>query len=251
MKGFEFSSPEVSDQELDRLADGELSEPEYRDLLTRLEEAFTREDGGPWRRCALALLEAQMLRKEAGEWMAGGPGCEAPSGAPSMANRRLPVGWPALAMACAVGFVAALAFSAFLDGRQGHLPSPSGLAEQHPVQPNEGPESSIAQRGGGEPIEDASSAWLPAGDLTLAVDAADGGSEQRIQVPLYRSASGDTPPVWSLPAAASALVESLESAGHRVTLQRQLWPLKLDDGRQVVVPIDQVVVAPPSAASFQ
>ena len=45
--------------ELERLVDGRLSHDEYRELLCRIEE---HPDG--WRKCALAFLEEQALRKE-------------------------------------------------------------------------------------------------------------------------------------------------------------------------------------------
>ncbi len=55
----EPTGPEVSDEELDQLVDGELTDAEQRDLLQRLEHS---PDG--WRRCALAFLEAQAWQRE-------------------------------------------------------------------------------------------------------------------------------------------------------------------------------------------
>src|SRR5262245_26067234 len=54
-----FSQPDDL-QQLDRLVDGELSEPERRELLSR----FDREPDG-WRRLALAFLEAQSWQESA------------------------------------------------------------------------------------------------------------------------------------------------------------------------------------------
>jgi hypothetical protein len=49
----------LNDVQLDRLVDGELGESEYRTIL----EALDKEPRA-WKRCALAFLEAQALRRE-------------------------------------------------------------------------------------------------------------------------------------------------------------------------------------------
>ena len=48
----------LDDPRFDRLVDGELSEPERRELLAGLDS----EPGG-WRRCALAFLESQCWKQ--------------------------------------------------------------------------------------------------------------------------------------------------------------------------------------------
>ena len=82
---------------LDRLVDGELSDEEYRQAVASLDE---RPDG--WRRCALAFLEAQALRRELGELAACSqqrqPGTAIP---PATARCRLSM-WPAAAVAASL-----------------------------------------------------------------------------------------------------------------------------------------------------
>jgi hypothetical protein len=36
------------------------------------------------------------------------------------------------------------------------------------------------------------------------------------------------------------IVQALERTGHRIQRERQLMPVPLEDGRQLVVPVDQV-----------
>jgi hypothetical protein len=64
MPTFDDNSPDL-DLAVDRLADGELTLAERQELLSsldRMNSSEARADG--WRRCALALLEAQILRRE-------------------------------------------------------------------------------------------------------------------------------------------------------------------------------------------
>ena len=61
----------------DRLADGELSPADQRALLAALDD-----EPGAWRRCALALVEAQVLRRSSA------PGAMRPRLRPPSPNRR-------------------------------------------------------------------------------------------------------------------------------------------------------------------
>src|SRR5579885_2725172 len=59
---YEFQESDRDEQQLlDLLADGELAEADRRQLLQRFES-----DPAGWRRCALALLEAQEWRRQVG-----------------------------------------------------------------------------------------------------------------------------------------------------------------------------------------
>src|SRR4051812_17074918 len=59
MKGFENSAMDEMNQQIDKLVDGELNDGEMRELLLALE---AQPEG--WRRCALAFVEAQTLRRD-------------------------------------------------------------------------------------------------------------------------------------------------------------------------------------------
>jgi len=60
-KDVNFDEPINDAIQIDRLVDGQLTEPQRRRLLTRLDH---QPDG--WRRCALAFLEAQSWREALG-----------------------------------------------------------------------------------------------------------------------------------------------------------------------------------------
>jgi hypothetical protein len=76
--------------------------------------------------------------------------------------------------------------------------------------------------------------------------------QQRVEVPLYYVADGEIPAEWTQsPAAPRELLQALENAGHRVTRRQHLWPLTLNDGRAVLLPVEQITVAPATAEAFQ
>jgi hypothetical protein len=87
----------------------------------------------------------------------------------------------------------------------------------------------------------------PEQDPADAVLAAD---EIRLPVRSLDDSSGG----WALtePSAVPEEVrQALERLGHRVEERRQLVPYRLDDGRRVVVPVDQVEVRPVENRSYQ
>jgi hypothetical protein len=117
------------DRLIERLVDGELSEPERRALLARLDAA---PDG--WRRCALAFLEAQCWREALG-----------PVAAPSVTVARplRPAGRPPAPArlrwlaATAAGMLAAFALGWSVRGgaSAGSPPAPVAQAGNPPAAP--------------------------------------------------------------------------------------------------------------------
>jgi hypothetical protein len=251
-----FANDDFQPEELERLADGELRGAAYRDLLTRMDEAFARGNGEPWRQCALALLESQALKRDLGTIVLEAPRRASISVAPA---RSRGVRMTGMALACAASFAAAFALAAILKGiwMKPTMASREIVGALHNSAPANSPAenasaSDPAPRVVRNGARDHSPAWEAAGNLTLAVNAGEGGGEQRVEVPLYYVADGEIPDAWSTSSSAPpALLEALEHAGHRVTRRRQLWPLTLDDGRKVIIPVEQLVVAPATADSFQ
>ncbi|NQU23579.1 MAG: hypothetical protein HQ567_20040 [Candidatus Nealsonbacteria bacterium] len=213
---------EIDDARFDLLADDELTEAERRQLLGGLDD----EPGG-WRRCALALLESQQWKRQCGA-IAREAGPEAPDKRPPGRRRQGPGGKTLAAMAAC--FLVALFLGLVIRdlshraGSEGT--SPAQVADNDPNSPERGrrPES-MPQRD------------LPQPDEPPTQFA---GGDDSIAVPVGRVDDLDK---WlqSLPAALPADVQrSLEQTGYRVHQTRELVPMGIEDGRQLVVPVDRV-----------
>jgi hypothetical protein len=231
----------------ERLADGELCGDEYRRLIASLDD---RPNG--WKRCALALLEAQTL---AGELRAV---AEVGSMGPRPVNCRHPVlrtrnvNLATLVAAVAASFLIAFGLGVWLRG---------GLsgADQNRNSPNvaEGIQSAPGSIGGsavsadgsmhtaanGDPYNDAAPP-LPRGRMTLVLDDGTGqGSE--IQLPVYDVSQIDES--WFVPREfPPAVVQSLRQDGYELQRDRQVLPFEMN-GHQVLVPMEQVQIVPVSA----
>jgi len=221
----------ISEEQLDRLVDGALSEVERRELLGQLEQ---RPDG--WRRCAAAFLEAQAWREALGQHVATLPPAlvQLPSPSPSAAWQ-----WKHV-LAIAASFL--LAFSSVLWLRNGGNNTsnltPTDIAKTTPLPSNH----STADPGTG-PTQVADN--NPAGPQTvrLVVDRGANGQPEFVDVPVI----GDPQQVDRVLNDHSLLLppsvaQALKRMGHEVHQQRELWPVQTSDGKQIVVPVDQVEV---------
>lgn len=224
---------------LDRLVDGEVTETERRDLLLRLE----RSPEG-WRRCALAFLEAQAWRGEA-RAMATEPAyaTAVPKLQPAAQAR---AAWGGLGIwlpiATAAGFLLALGYVNWFSSAPG-------------VDPNDPQNLRILA---GQRIPDAHGA--SPGDsrraaddnLRLVVAPGPDGARQVVDVPLVEAGRMQEalfgPMAQQLP---PEVVRMLEQQGNQVVRERRLVPIDLEDGRRVVVPMDQVEIRPVGMQAFQ
>jgi len=244
MNGLNFD-----DRDLDRLVDGELDEDRRRQLLMELE---TQPDG--WRRCALKFLESQawgaVIAAEAasqGRKASGGPAAPsqpaahshqaAGATAPPRPRRRGPRDLRPWLNALAMAACFLIALNIGLQWRDGQGPvgdsgRSTGQQASNVAPPAASPDRAVASRG------QASPGWQT---VTLAVpDAASGGTAQ-IQLPCRESDQFDEQWLKSLPGAISPEARrALERNGYQVRQHRQLVPLPLEDGRRLVVPVDQV-----------
>jgi hypothetical protein len=97
-----------------------------------------------------------------------------------------------------------------------------------------------------------SRAGEPLGRVTLVVDSPNGADDQRIDVPFYDL--HEMNPTWlsreslALP---PEVVRVLERLGHEVRRDRGLVPIDLEDGRRVVIPVEQFEITPVTGRSFQ
>lgn len=217
-------SAEFDDRMFDRLVDGELSESQRRELLATLD---SRPDG--WRRCALAFLESQ-------EWSAHlkqRPIVQltAPRAVPAVADNRARNYKAFLA-------IAASTLVAFSIGLSINFGSSRRAGENHA--------GGTLQQGGKQSTEQmrqANDLAIAATEpnerlITLAVAQGAGKGPRDIQLPVVQASSLQS----VLQPPESDLIEQLKSMGHEVIADREYWPVSLDDGSTVVIPVDNVQV---------
>jgi hypothetical protein len=222
----------ASDENLrfDRLVDGELSEEERRELLAGLDD----EPGG-WRRCALAFLQAQCWRQSLGTFVFG-EGIEqkrpvaaaAPAALPQM--RRSP--WPSrlgTAAAMAASFLAALWLGSLSQQTQVAQSPDSG-----------GNATPIASENKGIPpeIRPAADPWHMVNVSSLGRGSQPGFS---MNVPAIERDNLDEQSLRSVPPAIpDNVAQALSRTGHKVQQRREFVPVSLEDGRQLIMPVDHV-----------
>lgn len=213
----------TDDAIFDRLADGQLNERQRRDLLAGLDD---EPDG--WRRCALAFLEAQCWKQTFG---AIAREIETISSAgPAAAPRPARSPWPGrlgAALAMAASFLLALWLGWQLQrDRIGDLARDARPAA-----------SPIAAVPGGEmPSE-------PWRLVTVSAPGRNGKPGRAIELPALERDRLDERWLQGAPQAIPERVRAaLARTGHEVQQRRELLPVPLDDGRQLVVPVDNVDV---------
>lgn len=218
---------------LDRLADGELTLTERQELLSsldRMSSSEARADG--WRRCALALLEAQTLRREFKAFLAHeAPGAAAPTivhtplSARSQRDKSPGVRW--LQNSFALAASALVAFSVGWNMNDGDIPTPiEQLAVNDPAV-NQGPQDS----------RDA---------VTLVVNDTQ-GKQQRVRLPLVDA--GEVGKQWAhlSPDVPVNVKTGLRDYGFDVQSKQRFAPLFFEHGKQLVpmaVPVNDTYVVP-------
>jgi hypothetical protein len=206
------------DISMDRLIDGELSDAERRRLLASLDE---RPDG--WRRCALAFLEAQSWKGDLREAI-----CEPPRTARTYtdATPTLPrgvrwqrgLGWLAIAASLVV---------AFSLGTMRRDVGPSMVAV---------PPAADNQIAAVSP-DDALTLWVRDNQ----------GRKQPLRVPLVDAGTLDRELGVTFQSAMPASTrERLQQRGFDVQSKRRYAPLWLENGRPMIVPVEDTKIVPVS-----
>lgn len=210
----------------DHLVDGELTDAERRELLTALDD----EPAG-WRRCALAFLEAQCWRADLSTLRAEPPvtagAAQRTAGGRTAWARRLGL---SLALAASV----AASFVMGLWTKPGA--SPWG-------QPGQFARSGVVPDGADQAVAQSSQpAALPPGWRTVKVGLPGGGGQrEQVDVPVRPAEQVDWDWVANQPSSLTPnMIRALEQQGLRVTRERQVWPIELEDGRQLILPVDQL-----------
>jgi hypothetical protein len=222
------ASPEI---QLDRLVDGELNDTDRRETLLRLE----REPEG-WRLCALAFLEAQCWKQELGSITRMAPRAErepdktvvvrpASGFQPAVWRRQL-----ATVLTMGACFLIALALGMGLRGnmsRGGH-----------------GPNSEVTTTTNVFPLN--RSATQSSGDqweLVPIVADSPNGRRETVNIPAVHRDSLDERMLAEIPDVIPPEIRrSLEQAGHQIEEHRQVVPVQMNDGRRLMVPVNNVQI---------
>jgi hypothetical protein len=261
----------ADDTRFDRLVDDEMNEEERWQLLGQLDD----EPGG-WRRCALAFLEAQCWKQSLGRLFeasasrsegvspaSDGEGKTPPWGhagetpalretgetpaPPMIGPRRSPwMGRLRLVSAMAASFLVALWLGSVAHrtwlGHPGDPGTMGPIAKKldvpHGVPSLGQPESRLAVAA--PRSEDASNPWR-----LVTVSAPSDGNRPRplMNVPAIERNNVDEQWLRSMPAAIpDDVLRALARTGHQVQQRREVLPVPLNDGRHLMVPVDQVDV---------
>jgi hypothetical protein len=216
----------------DRLVDGEISSADRRRLLASLDD-----QPGGWRRCALAFLEAQSWRTDLGQVardaeMASPPlHARSATGVNNRFARRRAMAGLAIAASLLVGFGLGWTWQGDQNApvAVGNVPGPGNQL----VEATELPEP-------------ASPVNRSRDTLTLWVhDAA--GTARPVHVPLVDAGTLDRQlGVQFRPGLPENARQHLEKSGYDVQSTRRYAPLWLDNGRSLVVPVEDTRIVPVS-----
>lgn len=228
----------------DRLVDGELSPAEYRALLASLDD----EPGG-WKRCALAFLEAQALGTELSGIRRSLPVAEAlehETRDADFAASGQPVGWRApwrgqvpslLAIAASflLVFCVGVAAPRLWSIRRQEASSGGNLSRSSALASGNAPSGERADQSGPREI----------GNLRLVMEGLETEGRDAGHVPVYE-VLGDVDQLLAndRPALAPELVELLRQRGYDVRREQRYFPAPLDDGRQIIVPVEGYQITP-------
>jgi hypothetical protein len=248
MNPIEKKMPHDEDDRFDRLADGELSESDRRALLASLD---ARPEG--WRRCALAFLEAQTWRESLGEMTTPARKSPAlppvpPAAAPRKPRAKKPLGAMGTVLAMAASFLLFLGLGSW--ALRGKPWGKTGVAPTNPIavvaSPSAAPLSpsteSIAEASPQLPSSVNPSPAMPWKWVQLKAPGLTGNNEP-LQLPAVERDRLDDDFFASVPNPLSnEVLQALKRTGNEVRIHRELVPVQLQDGRRLIVPVDQVEV---------
>jgi hypothetical protein len=217
------------DHRFDLLVDGELSAAERRQLLAGLDE----EPGG-WRRCALAFLEAQAWQQDLGA-IRREPRPPAADVSPRQRPRRR--AQPGSLAAIAASFLIALFLGLLLrEAWSVWSPDSSRIAGGRPAERAPSADD-VPDATPGPPEE------LP-GPVRLVRLEGPQGPDGRSQSILYPAVEQETLGEEWLEKSFVGLPEELQALfrrnGVRLHERRRLVPVRLRDGRRLVLPVSEV-----------
>jgi hypothetical protein len=225
------NEPLNDDVLLDRLVDGELTSTERRRLLESL-------DGRPegWRRCALAFLEAQSWRDELGQ--------VARTPAPKGEESTTPPSKLSNGKSRWIGGVQffALAASLLMAFGLGWMQRERAVKLANRAQATNEQVAKVTPQGA---IVNPTGA-KPGNALTLFVRD-EAGKMQPVRVPLVDAGTLDQQlGLQFQPGLTDELRDQLKGKGYAVQSKQQYAPLWLENGRPMVVPVEDTKIVPVS-----
>jgi hypothetical protein len=220
----------------DRLVDGELSATERRTLLLSLD---SQPEG--WRRCALAFLEAQSWREDFGR-VAQAADTAQPQPTVTLAECTVTVKsrgkhrthwWQSSWMTIATGLLLAITLGAVLHDRV--LPGRGTVDENLPV--------AVVK----PPMGAGAAGLSPAGDTMTLWVRDDTGQTRPLRVPLVDANSLDRQLGMEFqPGMSDEMRSQLQEKGYDVHSKQRYAPLWLENGRPLVVPVEDTKIVPVS-----
>ncbi len=232
MKPIDENFHDDDDHRFDLLVDDELTERQRRELVAGLDD----EPGG-WRRCALAFLEAQSWKKDLAAKK--GTGVFFRNGPKGGSHKRLPSPFLRRRVLVSAAMVACFFVALVLGLRlqdAWRSPGPRTRATAT-VPPNVVEPEAIEVPAPVSPSDAPSERWQ-----IVTVAGPDGTSES-IRLPAVERDRIDRQWLDGIPTAIPEdVLQALQRTGHQVRRHRELVPLPMQDGRRLVVPVDQVDV---------
>ncbi|GAA4428465.1 hypothetical protein [Bremerella cremea] len=223
----------IDDRMLDRLVDGELSPDEYRQVLVAVDQA---PDG--WRRCAHAFLESQALGQTLPLVMQPALTTSQSEAAPTVEASPPPsssLSFHRMETIAAVAASVAIAFGLgwYISDLGGNTP---GV-----VTPGPGP-STMANV-----VDPPMPADIPRHEVKkpqfVYVNQWDGQGGSGMPIPIDPTRKFNPEqnwdPTWGM---SPAEVQKFQDAGHRLKTENRFIPVSMDDGQQVVVPVQDVMI---------
>ncbi len=214
---------------LDLLVDGELDDARRRELLLKLDSA-----PGGWRNCALAFLEAQSWRQEFGA-LSRDAVAALPQTNIERTPRFLTSVWGS-ALAIAASFAIAFGLGSWYRGGEAMKPTGEPAGETAQANPTAPTPAAPVDAALGELIDQD-------GYMTLALGGVADGELEQVRVPVAQE--GFDPamlePSVELP---RDLLAELQRNGQTVRQQRSYLPVQLQDGRSIIVPMDELQIVP-------
>ena len=213
----------------DRLADGELSASERQELLSSLD---SRTDG--WRRCALALLEAQTWRSEFKSFVTE----KVPPSVVRVAETA-PTSLPARPLGATSDKWLALAASALVAfGLGWSMRSPQAATV---------PKEQLATTDSVQKHQAMNSHDGDSRDAVTLLVKDDSGQHQRLRLPLVDAEGLDQQITELSPAIPAELRAGLQDRGYDLQSRRRFAPLFFEQDKQLVpmvVPVNDTYIVP-------